>query len=233
MKNIIILSFLFLFSGVSTLGQADNNSRNPFFVNEKIVYSIKKMGVKAGEATLFFKGETEIENRNVYLVIFTAKALNFYDEEKIFIDKNTFLPIRVERDLNIFGKKEKILELYETAQDRIRIIKTVKGKTEEKIIKKKGFIDNIYCFIYRYRLKGAYKMGDVMDIHLPTQDVSVHLIRKNKLKTAGQVYDTYYMQSKPKKYKLWFDSSSDKIPLRIDGAVGFGSTSMIMVKYQQ
>ena len=55
----------------------------------------------------------------------------------------------------------------------------------------------------------------------------------DNLKISGKVYETYFMQSKPAKYKVWFDTSDKKIPLRINGAVGINDTAMLMVGYQE
>ena len=68
---------------------------------------------------------------------------------------------------------------------------------------------------------------------LPTKELKVKLDSTAKLKIAGNEYSTYYMTSDPSQYAMWFDTSFKKIPLRIDGAVGFGDTSMVMVKYEE
>jgi len=59
------------------------------------------------------------------------------------------------------------------------------------------------------------------------------VIKKVKpIKGGGKKYNAYFLESDSKKYRMWFDFSSAKIPLRIDGAVGFGNTKMIMNKYE-
>ena len=84
----------------------------PFRPGETIQYDIKKLAVKAGEATLTFQGLVSLEGQSAFLITFASKGLKFFDEEKIYLDPPTFLPKRVERDLNIFGKKEEIIEYY-------------------------------------------------------------------------------------------------------------------------
>jgi hypothetical protein len=37
----------------------------------------------------------------------------------------------------------------------------------------------------------------------------------------------FYIASEPKKYRIWFDNSPLKIPLKIDGAIGWGKMSMV------
>ena len=205
----------------------------PYTAGETVNFIIKSLGVKAGEATLVFEGLQKLDNRDVYAITFRATSANFYDEEKIYADKETFYPVMVKRDLNIWGKKEKIEEEYDQRQGRIKIKKNAGTKTTEQIINKKGPIDNIYCFIYRYRKFGSFKTGETFQIKLPTMDVVMGLEKMDKLKMAGKTYETFFMHSKPKKYKVWFDTSDKKIPLRINGAVGLSDTAMIMVNYQE
>lgn len=230
---IVAVFFLCTLGGIPPSAKAGDASILPFAAGEKIVYTIKKFGLKAGEATLIFNGMTRMDGRDVYSITFTAKGFNFLDVEEIRADPKTFFPLRVERDINIFGRKEKITEHYEPRMGRVRIIKTAKGRVTEQVISKSEPLDNIYCFIYRYRRDGLFKIGDTSDIHLPTRDITVRLVKKKKLKAAAQIFDAFFMKSKPRKYKIWFDHGPGKIPLRIDGAVGFGKTAMVMKEYHQ
>jgi hypothetical protein len=202
------------------------------FIGEKITYSVKQMGLKAGEAILSLEGPAVKDDKDYTLIVFKADGLNFLDVEKIYADPRTLLPRIVERDLNIFGKKEQIVEYYEPQNGKVRVVKTVDGKVTEQIIKKEGSLDNIYCFIYRYRRDGEFKKGDNLAVNLPTMDLQIELENTVKLNAAGKKYDAYSLRSNPSKYKLWFDVSRQKIPLRIDGAVGVGSTTMTMKSYE-
>jgi len=210
----------------------------PFAKGETITYTIKKMGFKAGETILVFEGAVEVEKQAVYLIHSKADGANFFDEEKIYLDQKTFLPVRVERDVNVFGKKEKIVEHYDQKKYEVKIVKTAKGKTKEQVIKKDRPMENLYGFIYRYRKEGKFTIGDALQMNLPTADVKLKLVKKDKIKVGGvgrrpTEQEAYYMESNPAKYKVWFDGTDRKVPLRIDGAVGFGSTSMTMKDYSQ
>lgn len=205
----------------------------PFKPGERIVYNIQQMGVKAGEATLEFKGERHIQGRTLLLIIFTADGFNFYDQERIFLDPATYKPVVVTRDLNIFGSKERIIEKYQEQPGHIVIKKESGNRQTVVVLDNKSGIDNLYGFIYRYRLTGSFKVGDKLDIHLPTKDISIELKRQVKLSAAGKVFDSYYMQSDPAKYKLWFDAGPNKLPLRISGAIGIANTVMVMKEYHE
>jgi len=204
----------------------------PFRKGEVITYSIKKLAVKAGEATLTFEGLTEIDDRSVYLIVFKADGFNFYDEERIFVATDTFTPVKVIRDLNIFGSKEKITEDYVTSEGKIVITKTVGDNTTQETILKQGLIDNIYGTIYRYRANGNFQINDRVELKLPTKDVTLVLEKSVPIKAAGKLYQSFFMSSVPSKYQVWFDSGVNKIPLRINGAVGMANTTMIMRDYK-
>lgn len=221
-----------LFLSVLILNQV-YSEEDSLFMNEKITYNIRQYGIKVGTATLKFGGRCLLEGEDVLLITFKATGFNFLDEEKIYLDPVSFLPKRIERNLNIFGKKEKIIETYDPDGGKILIVKIKGDKRIERVIKKKGLIDNIYCFIYRYRRQGKFSKDESFEVNLPTRDVIISLEKRTKLKAAGKVFDAYFLQSKPRKYKIWFDSGPNKIPLRIDGAVGIAKTSMIMREYKK
>ncbi len=220
-------------SGESAIMKSGDHHIGTYLPGEMITYDIKSLGVRAGQATLSYQGPNNLDGKPVVLIVFTAQAANFYDEEKIYADQETLYPLRVERDLNIWGKKEKITEDYNQAKGTTTLTKTVNSKTTTQVIEKAGPIDNIYCFIYRYRKTGNFKIGDSFSIKLPTRDAVVKMIKSTTVKAGGEVYKAYYMQSDPAKYKMWFDESEGKIPLRINGAVGVNDTAMIMRSYQE
>jgi len=200
---------------------------------ETIRYQIKKMGVKVGDAVFKYHGPVDEDGRPLILLVFTADGFNFYDEEKIYADPQTLLPVRVERDLNIFGKKEKITEYYDQAGAAIRVVKTKKnGTVEEQILKKEGAVDNLYCFIYRYRAEGAFHIGEALQLRLPTKDVELKIVRKANIRVDSETRDSFFMESVSGEYRVWFSSDAERVPLRIDGAVGFAKTQMILVGYE-
>lgn len=205
----------------------------PFAEGETIRYDIKSLGITVGEASLVFNGLQKLGGKDVYLITFTAKAVNFYDEEKIYADINSFYPVMVKRDINIFGKKEKITEEYDQKRGIMRLIKTARAKTTQQSYRKGGMVDNIYCFIYRCRRSGTFKTGDSFVINLPTTNARIDLLKIMPLKIARKAYETYYLESNPSKYKFWFDTGKERIPLKIKGAVGLKDTSMIMALYQK
>ena len=235
MKDIVLILGCFVmtvFLG-SGSGYCESPAPLPFASGEEIQYDIQKFGLKAGKAILRFEGMTQLEGEDVYLIVFTAQGMNFYDEERIYVDPGSFLPRRVDRDINIFGKKERIEEVYDHQTGQIVLTSRAGNKEKQQTLDKEGPIENIYGFIFRYRRDGAFNAGDTIDIALPTKDISFQLEGKQKISVGKKVYDAYLMESNPKRYRVWFDKSPQKIPLRIDGAAGFGNTSMVLAQYEE
>ncbi len=221
-KKLIICCYVALFYSLSVVSA----------LAETIHYRIMQMGVKVGDADLTWVGPVVYKGRDAVLVSFRADGFNFLDEEKIYLDPQAYKPLFVERDLNIFGKKEHIVEEYLTPQGAIKITKTVSGKVEEQILKKDGAVDNIYGFIFRYRQSGSFKVGDVIEVNLPTKDLKIELLKQVNIAAAGTTYNSFYMQSNPAKYRIWFSADEKKLPLRISGAVGIANTVMVMADYK-
>ncbi len=225
--NAFVVCFLTVFlQSFAFAGEA------PFRPGEIITYDIKQMGFKVGRATLTFPGEVQYEGRRLFLIVFRADGFNFYDQEEIYLDPDTFLPFVVLRDLNIFGRKEKIREDYLQQAKKIFIHKFAGGKQTEQVITVEGAVDNIYGFIYRYRRSGSFRTGEDLDIVLPTQKLKIGIVRPQRIKAAGRKAASLYMESKPDKYKIWFSIDSRHIPLRIDGAVGIANTVMMITDYK-
>lgn len=226
------LGLVLLFFFTTTGSAPAQNSPFPFPIAETITYTIKKFGVKVGEATLTLGGLEKVEARDLYRMTFTAKAPNFFDQEQIWVEPATLYPVLVKRNLNIFGKKEKIIEKYDLAKGEIKIRKEAGGKISEQIITDKRNVDNIYCFLYRFRMRGEAKKGSTFMVQLPTKNVRIDVRERTQLKIAKRSYEAIYLESNPREYKMWFDTSARMIPLRIDGAMGIASTSLVIEGYR-
>ncbi len=204
----------------------------PFKPGETIRYSIKQAGVKVGAASLVFIGEQLLAGQKAVLIVFTSKGFNFFDEERIFMDPDTFLPRTIVRDLNIFGNREKITEDYDPTGAGIKVTKVADGKTTVATLTKKGAVDNIYGFIYRYRAQGEFIKGEKLALRLPTLDVMMENAGDVTFHAAGKTYTSALMRSVPAKYSVWMDKSDRRLPLRIAGAVGIANTVMTMIGYE-
>lgn len=198
---------------------------------ETIYYSIRQIGYD-GEARLTMVGPKEFKEHKTLLIVFKANGAHFSDVEDIYVDPVTYKPLFVERSfsLGVFGRG-RTLEEYQPG--KIIITKTDGNHVTQQIIQKAGAVDNIYGFIYHYRKEGSFKMGDVLNMTLPTKDLKIQLMRQEVLKIGDKSYDSYYMESQPGRYKIWFDSSEKHWPLRITGTIGFLNSVMTMTRYKK
>ena len=204
-----------------------------FKAGETIHYAVKQGFLKVGNATLEFKGKSDLDGKNLSLIIFTAKGIGFFDEERIYIDPVSFLPFKVMRTLDIPGERSKIQEEYFSDQDLIQVTKDMGGKITVQKIAKKGAVDNIYGFIYRYRLKADLKNTDVFDVRLPTLDLKIKKVKEVEFNVGAKMYPAALMKSVPEKYSIWFDLSEKRFPLRIAGAIGMANTVMTMLSVEE
>ena len=225
--------FIILFLIFNSNSSQAQTAPLPFKKGEVITFKIEQMKVKAGEAKLSFEGLQEINGRSLYLIIFKSDGLNFYDEEKIYLDPQSFRPVKVLRDLNIWGKKEKITEDYLPQEKKIRITKIAGEKTTTEELRMPQEVENIYGFIYRYRQSGSFKVGEQVDISLPTKQIKIKVDKKTKFKAIGKEFDAFYLNSDPSKYKIWLDASGTHIPLKISGSMGVANTVMNIIDYKE
>lgn len=200
---------------------------------ETIYYSIRQTGFD-GQASLTMVGPRDYKDRRTVLIVFKAKGNNFSDEENIYVDPVTYKPLFVERhfSLSVFGQG-KILEDYVSSKGEILITKTDGNRVTHQSINAVGPVDNIYGFIYRYRREGSFKVGEVLKMTLPTKDLKIKLMKRVVFRIGRKSYDSYYMQSQPVRYKIWFDASKHKWPLRITGTIGFINSVMTMTGYEE
>jgi hypothetical protein len=204
-----------------------HSSDQPFQKGEIINYNIEKFKVKIGEATLAFNGLVEVQGKEALSITFTARGFKFFDEEQIYVDAQTFFPLLIKRNLDMFGKEERITEYYDAQKGKVHIVKRAKGGTTEQIIENGGRFDNIYGFIYRHRQSGRFEKDKALDIHLPTNDLRFQFVKRKSISIHGQKFDADYIESAPNQYELWFDSGPRRIPLKIDGTLGFGNMKMV------
>ncbi len=223
--------FMFLFF-ILMMPPVEAQHKKVFVPGETISYTIKKFGVKMGKAKLVYHGVVPFDKGVAALIVFTAQSLNFYDREEIFCDPQSLRPLRVRRNLNIWGKKEQIVEDYQPERQQVVIKKTAGGKTVVQKIEKAGSLDNIYCFMYRFRKMPPPGPQSVLHLKLPTAEVFLELVKMARIRSAGKVYQAAFMQSRSKEYRLWFGQDEHRTPIRIDGAIGLGSASLIMDDYQ-
>jgi hypothetical protein len=202
----------------------------PELIGEKIVYDVKLGEINLGEARFNRLANVQLERRMVNLVIFETRLMRFRDVEKIYSDPETFLPLKVERDIVVWPKAEKINEDYDQKNFILTVTKTQGKKQKQTLLKYDDSIHNAVLLPYYVRRTAKLQPGWILKANLPTQQFEIKLERIEELKTPAGKFKSYYFQSTPRRFEIWISADERRIPLKIKGSVGIGYT-MIMREY--
>jgi hypothetical protein len=202
----------------------------PFVAGEKIIYDVKIGPLKMGTSQLSFLGKTKIGKKKVLAIVFETTGFNFLDIEKIFVEEKTFYPVRVERVLNLWGRKMDIVEDYDSKDFSWRLTKREGSKISQEVFKNDSRVQNIISVVYYYRQLGNYAIDKPIEFNFSSVKVKMAVKKIVAFTAGGKVYQAYLLESVPRKYRVWLDTGERKLPLRIDGPIGFGlgNTAMIV-----
>ncbi|MBU0709215.1 MAG: DUF3108 domain-containing protein, partial [Candidatus Omnitrophica bacterium] len=149
------------------------------------------------------------------------KLFSIKSEEKLYIDSDTHLPLRIERNVIFFGKDEEILEVYNQKDGYVKISKVGKKRTKDEIIHLEAPIHNVIALLYFYPEARELNLGERSYFTLPAQEVSIKVVSLEMLDTDKGSFESYLLEGRPRKFKLWLDKEK-RIPLRIEFPVFLG-----------
>jgi len=187
---------------------------------EKLVYDVYFNGISAGYIEWEYLGRKEVDGIivDVLSVNSDTNILNLLDldsEEKVFLNSETSLPVKVERDIVFFGKKEIIKEVYDQEKGQIKITNS-SSKESEEIFTQDIPIYNILQLLYFFPKDLVLEAGEWMAFNLPTQKIKMKMVKERVLKINGIKKDTYFLIGRgAKRFSLWLDKE-EKIPLRLE-----------------
>lgn len=185
---------------------------------ERIVYSIRPFG---GSAEYRDEGITQLDGKPANLVIFKTSYLGFLDTERIYFDPDTFLALKVDRDVLGWFGKENIIEEYDQKNYTVTIKKFKGGKqAAQQIIQAGGPIYNGVTMPFYIRRIAPLPSAWTFQFRIP--DIfEVFLVSIDKIRISGHSYRAYHFLSKPEKFEIWVDSEGSFMPLKIKGKGGF------------
>ncbi len=203
--RIVILIILMLLAGVEAL----------YAGARRLTYDVKLGPFTIGKAVIEDLGMTE-DNKLGRLKCFEVlvDTRQYRGTEKIYADPETLYPVRIERDISYFGKKERIIESYDQKKGEIVILKDNKGKM---VLNQQPPVDNVFLLIIRTQQMGLKKI-DGEKINLPTATYVIKINSGGKIRTKLGVFNTYLVSTTPAKIKLWFDKETG-VPVRVAGAI--------------
>ncbi|PIQ88852.1 MAG: hypothetical protein COV72_06135 [Candidatus Omnitrophica bacterium CG11_big_fil_rev_8_21_14_0_20_42_13] len=204
---------------------------NLFLKNETITYGIKLRGIGIGKATLAYKGRTRLNDKDAHLIIFETNTANFKDRETMFADIDTFLPLRIERDIKNWGKKIYIVEEYDQDNNAVKITRVNGKRTSVRKIKQDDNIQNVILLTYLFRKIGGFEIGSDFTVTLPLSKLIMRFTKEVSVSVPSGEYMAYLAESFPKGHKIWFENSNKGIPVKISGPFFLGDINMVMNEY--
>ncbi|MEK6714781.1 MAG: DUF3108 domain-containing protein [Candidatus Omnitrophota bacterium] len=205
----------------------------PFEQGETISYAVKLGGIKIGNAELTYKGKTKLNDKDAHLIIFSTDTLNFKDTETMYAALDTFLPLKIERDINKWGKKIRIVEEYDQLNHKVKITQFDKTRNQTKEIAQDAQIQNVILLTYFLRKLSNFELGREFAVTLPLAKLIMRFTKEEQARIPCGVYRTYLAESFPKGHKIWFESSEKAIPIRISGPSIAGKVNMVMMDYKE
>ena len=196
----------------------------PFEAGEQFTYEVRYKGAKIGKSTLAFRGERFLDDKKAYYVTFNTKIPSLKDNEEIYADPETFLPVEVHRTIKKkFGFDDKIKEVYDQENFRVDVFSKSKLRKKEFSIEKDAPIHNALLLVYYYRSKKDFDENERLQINLPTFDFEVAFDGIETVKTKLGEHSAYVFTSEPPKFKFWLSADEKRIPLKIKnpGSLGY------------
>jgi hypothetical protein len=204
--------------------------RSPDRIGEKIIYDVMLGKVRIGRAVFHYQSKSELEQKPANLYTFETQLIKFKDKEKIYSDPETFLPLRVEREVSAWPKYEKITEIYDQKKFTLDITKIESGKEYKLDFKKDSAIHNAIMLPYLVRQAPDLAVGWNFLANLPTQQFKIELSAIEEIKIVAGTFKAYHFKSSPERFEIWVSADKYKIPLKIKGMSGIGYT-LVMRQY--
>jgi len=195
----------------------------PFSKGERLVYEVSYKGVKVGKSTLTFHGEEEFNNQKAYHITFFTRVTAVTDNEELYADKNTFLPLEVHRTIRRFGTfTTRIKERYDQKEFKVDIKKKSKLRTEHFSIEKDAPIHNAILLTYYCRAKSSFNRGEGFKISLPVVDFEVKFKGIEAIETPLGEQKAYVFSGSPAEFKFYLSTDDKRTPLKIENPNALG-----------
>lgn len=211
--------------------RADKSEAQPPFRNgETINYEVRLHSFKIGRAQLTYQGVVRMKAGSAFLIMFLTDVANFYDLERIYANVSTFNPFLVERQLSFFRNKERIEEDYASQLNSVRITKYKKTKGKTRVISSDRAFQHVISSLYYLRALKGLGIGQQLSLNLPLAKVKFIVKRIEEIKVPAGRFKAFYIESMPRKYKIWLSADEKKLPLRAEGMISLAPAVMIMTK---
>jgi hypothetical protein len=192
-------------------------------VGEKIIYDVKMGNVRLGRAEFHHIAKAELNGKAVNQISFKTELFHFVDQEMIYGDPDTYLPLKVTRDILSWPKRERITEEYDQEKYHLVISKSAgKNNPQKTEIQREGPIQNAILLPYCVRRVAQLEPGWTFKANLPTQSFEIRFTGIEDVTVPAGTFKAYHFQSSPSRFEIWISADQRKIPLKIKGSGGIG-----------
>lgn len=210
---------------------SEDNIKSRFAGQGRLTYDVLFNGIPVGTIEWQYLGQEVIEGRSAEVVLLDSNTnilqlLNIESKEKVFLDSLTHLPIRAERDVVFFGRKETIEEVYNQEDGSIKITRR-NSTTKEEFLHQDKPIHNILSLLYFFPKSLKLEKGKEFSFNLPTQKVKIKVLTEKTLSlNKSKKRRVYYITgSGAKRFNLWLDKR-DRVPLRLEFLTAVGKITL-------
>jgi len=197
---------------------------------EHLSYSISFNGIPSGNINWEYLGKETLSGHQADVLTVSSdtkilELLNLTSKETVFLDSQTHLPLKVERSVVLFGKKESISEIYDQDKGTVRITRR-NSEVKEDILQQDKPIQNILSLLYFFPQDQPLKKGAWMVFNLPTQVIKIKFVKERLLDTDSKKEETYFLIGRgAKRFSLWLDKKT-RLPLRLEFILPVGKVSI-------
>lgn len=222
-------------------------SQYPFESGEHLVYEVSYFGITAGYITLDYIGETELDGRKVIEFQGIAETSKFFstfykvkDVIQLFMEKDSFKPIKVKLNLREGKKKREEEIVYDFEKNECRYFK--KGKIH--VTRISPDTQDSFAGLYYYRILSRNGDNPVSFNVYGSKKVwtlEAGVVGREQLKTPVGDFNSYLvkpvtsfegaLQAKGDVY-IWFSDDERRLPLKFSAKIKIGSLEGMLVEYR-
>lgn len=186
-------------------------------VGEELVYDVKMGSIRLGSAVFRRLPSEMVGGMRLQVMSFETDLARFKDTELIYSDPETFLPVRVERDIRNWLSREKITEYYDQQAHTLTVVKH-KGTREEKVVlEKDGAIQHPILLPHYVRGLPKLEVGERFQVTLPKRAFSIAITAIEDVVVPVGDFKAYRFESTPRQIAIWISADEKRLPLKIQG----------------
>jgi len=230
-QRLILISFLISWLLVAAQAGFARTIAERLEGRDTLNYDVSFNGISSGSIQWKYLGRQTIDGRDLeVLSVSSDTKIVFFDltsDERVYLDSETYLPYKVERDILLYGKKELITEYYYQDDGYVKIVRSSTNETtQEEIYRQDKPIHNILALLYFFPDNVPFVEGKWLDYNLPTQKIRIKMVRERVLRTGAKEKETYFLLGRgAKRFSLWLDKNN-RLPLRLEFVFPVGKVTI-------